>query len=97
MLIIEIIAIIVTLFIFWIIFTILYKPKKEKKVIWVPMCPKCGSVNVKSTFLKGGSIMQSVSTSKSRCMDCKNVGLFPEVDIESLEDVRKQMKSRKSI
>jgi len=53
----------------------------------VKVCTRCGSINI--GIRKRGLDMLDM---QSLCKDCGYVGVFPEVEIEQVEEFRKQIK-----
>jgi predicted nucleic-acid-binding Zn-ribbon protein len=94
----QIAAIFVSLFLFWLFFTIFFKHKNENKEDkWAVMCPKCGSLNVKKAFLAGKSsnVLSVLNPNKYICNDCENEGIFPEVDLTRVAEIRKKFRIAK--
>jgi hypothetical protein len=91
-LLVQLVAMVVSLFIIWLFFMIFIRPRyNEKKITWLPMCPKCGSLNVKRHFLSTTKrFFFSLNPNQFKCNSCKFIGFFPEVDVERIEEVRKK-------
>ena len=90
---IQLTAIVISIVIFWLFFSLFFKPKKTKAE-WVLMCPKCGSIDVKNLFLTGSVLSWNFYLpQKYHCNKCKYEGIMPEVDVTELEDIRKEIKS----
>jgi predicted nucleic-acid-binding Zn-ribbon protein len=55
---------------------------------YVKICPQCGSTNVKMP--KAGLDLRM--TVRDMCMQCGNIGNFPEVEIDKVEYFRKKLR-----
>ncbi|NTV23803.1 MAG: hypothetical protein HGA85_05520 [Nanoarchaeota archaeon] len=70
--------------------------ERKKHSDYVLACPKCGSVEISSTFLSPESSMFNINNfmpGRYRCKSCRYDGMFPEVKIEELEGFREEIKS----
>jgi len=54
---------------------------------YVKICPKCGSINI--GIPKRGMDLLDM---QSLCKDCGNRGVFPEVEVDEVEEFRKAIK-----
>ncbi len=59
----------------------------------IKICPGCGSTNVK--IAPAG--LDLAMTRPDICMDCRNLGIFPEIDPEDAKSFRKYLDSAKDI
>jgi len=55
---------------------------------YVKVCPQCGSTDVKMP--KAG--MDIRMTLKDMCMQCGNIGNFPEVEMGKIKDFQKKIR-----
>lgn len=62
---------------------------KEKKK-YIKVCPHCGGIDI--TIPPAG--MDIKMTMPDYCPECRNRGVFPEVEADRLEDFRKQVKDK---
>ena len=55
---------------------------------YIKICPKCGSIDlpVKTDFV------QMLMPTAEKCNKCSYTGLFPEIDINEIEEFRKNLK-----
>ncbi len=65
----------------------------EKRIImaqkkFIKICPKCGSTNI-TIPPTGRDIIMTIT---DYCRDCRNMGIFPEVDIAEIKDFKKKLK-----
>ena len=82
----------ISLFIIWLFFMVFIRPRYIKKTTWASMCPKCGSLNVKRYFLSATKgFFFSMNPNRFKCNSCKFIGLFPEVDVGKIEEIRKKL------
>jgi len=58
------------------------------KETYVKICPKCGSIDlpVKTNFV------EMLMPTPEKCRKCSYNGLFPEIDINEIENFRKKLK-----
>ena len=58
------------------------------KETYVKICPKCGSIDlpVKTNFV------ELLMPTPEKCRKCSYNGLFPEIDINEIENFRKKLK-----
>jgi hypothetical protein len=111
---IQLLASIISLFIFWIFFTILFrliekrkvkdgikekKETKEKKSNWVVICPKCGSIDTERLFLSGKAdkFWKAFNPVKYKCNSCKFEGIFPEANVDMLEEIQNDIRKNKTV
>jgi len=70
----------------------------EKKKEYVQICPKCGSINLKSAnFLEpsnsfGIHTVGTATLHENKCGDCGYSGICPEIEKDQLKDFRKKLK-----
>ena len=55
---------------------------------YIKICPKCGSTNIKMPHAG----MDLKMTSKDECMECREIGNFPEIEEDKIEEFRKKIK-----
>ena len=55
---------------------------------YIKTCPKCGSIDlpVKASFV------EMIMPTPEKCRKCGYSGLFPEIDINEIENFRKNLK-----
>ena len=65
-------------------------------MIYVKVCPKCGSTNIKNLIQNVGSFMSSgpFEAYQDHCLDCGNTGMFIEIEEKQLESFKKQLKRK---
>jgi hypothetical protein len=61
---------------------------KNKK--YIKICPQCGSIKIKIP----PSGFDIKMTMKDYCEDCKNRGMFPEVELSEIEEFRKKLQKK---
>ena len=61
---------------------------KDKK--YIKVCPQCGSTNTK--IPPAG--LDIKMTLPDYCNECKNRGIFPEIEADKLDDFRKKLKEK---
>ena len=63
------------------------------KVKNVKICPKCGSLKVKSDIENFMSTISAINTTYT-CLECKfKSSIFPSVDINKVDEVHKRIKN----
>ena len=55
---------------------------------YVKICPKCGNINLPSRT----SFTDMLMPTQEKCNKCNYAGLFPEININDIEDFRKSLK-----
>ena len=57
---------------------------------YVKICPKCGSIDlpVRTNFV------EMLMPTPEKCSRCSYNGLFPEIDLNEIEDFRKNLKNQ---
>ena len=62
---------------------------KDKKQ-YTKICPKCGSIDlpVKTSFV------DILAPTPEKCGKCSYAGLFPEIDINEIEEFRKNISKK---
>ncbi|MBU2590200.1 MAG: hypothetical protein KKA65_00820 [Nanoarchaeota archaeon] len=63
---------------------------KEKK--FIKICPKCGSTNI--TIPPSGLDLKM--SQPDYCKDCKNRGIFPEIEEDKVEYFKKVLKNKEA-
>ena len=60
-----------------------------KKEQYTKICPKCGSIDlpIRTDFV------QILAPTPEKCRKCGYAGLFPEIDINEIEEFRKAIKN----
>ena len=60
---------------------------KDKKQ-YTKICPKCGSIDlpIRTDFV------QMLAPTPEKCRKCSYTGLFPEIEINEIEEFRKELK-----
>ena len=69
---------------------IFFSPESKDKKKYVKICSNCGSINTK--IPPAG--MDLKMTLKDYCTDCKNRGMFQEVEESKIEEFRKKLKKK---
>lgn len=54
---------------------------------YVKICPRCGSIDI-GVPKRGMDLVDM----RSLCRSCGNIGVFPEVEIEKVEEFKKSLK-----
>lgn len=58
---------------------------------YVKICPQCGSTNI--TIPQAGLDLRMAV--KDKCQECNNIGNFPEVKKEQVDDFKKMLEKNK--
>ena len=60
----------------------------NKKAEYTKICPKCGNIDmpIRTDFI------QILAPTPEKCKKCGYTGLFPEIDINEVENFRKRLK-----
>ena len=61
-----------------------------KKNQYTKICPKCGSIDlpIRTNFA------EMLAPTPEKCIKCSYAGLFPEIDINEIEEFRKSLKKK---
>jgi len=57
---------------------------------YIKICPRCGSTRI--TIPQAGLDLKM--TLKDRCIDCGEIGNFPEIDINKVKYFKKKLKKK---
>ncbi|MDP3765074.1 MAG: hypothetical protein Q8R04_01030 [Nanoarchaeota archaeon] len=59
-----------------------------QKKQYTKICPKCGSIDlpVRTSFV------EMLAPTPEKCRKCSYTGLFPEIEINEIEEFRKEIK-----
>ncbi len=95
---IEILAIIASIFVFWMFFVI-FRRRTAKEAKWVTICPKCGSIDVIKLFLSDRSkkFLGFLNPNTYKCNSCGYEGIFPEADVSMLNEIQKKIREKRRI
>jgi len=60
----------------------------KNKTKYIKICPKCGSIDlpIKTNFF------EMLMPTPEKCKKCGYAGLFPEIDVNEIENFREKLK-----
>ena len=58
------------------------------KTQFIKICPKCGSIDLPART----NFAEMLAPTPEKCKKCSYAGLFPEIDINEIENFRKSLK-----
>ena len=60
----------------------------KNKIQYTKICPKCGNIDIPIRT----NFAEMLIPTPEKCKKCSYTGLFPEIDINEIEEFRKELK-----